>query len=58
MSDISEEIRQYFSELIKPLATNTSFKEIFDKMKEELIYKKNSEHNHKIYQLEIRVAIQ
>ena len=58
ISDISKEIRQYFSELIKPLATNTSLKEIFDKMKEELIYKKNSEHNHKIYQLESRVAIQ
>ena len=58
MSDISEEIRQYFSELIKPLATNTSLKEIFGKMKEEVIYKKYSEHNGKIYELESRVAIQ
>ena len=58
MSDISEEIHQYFSELIKPLATNTSLKEIFDKMKEEVIYKKYSEHNGKIYELESRVAIQ
>ena len=32
MSDISEEIQKYFSELIKPLATNTSLKEMFDKM--------------------------
>ena len=39
MSDISEEIRKYFSELIKPLATNTSLREIFDKMKEEVISK-------------------
>ena len=58
MSDISEEIHQYFSELIKPLATNTSLKEIFGKMKEEVIYKKYSEHNGKIYELESRVAIQ
>ena len=39
MSDISEEIRKFFSELIKPLATNTSLKEMFDKMKEEVISK-------------------
>ena len=32
-------IRKYFSELIKPLATNTSLKEMFDKMKEEVISK-------------------
>ena len=59
--DISEEIRKYFSELIKPLPTNTSLKEMFDKMKEELISKfesKISEQNDKIYELESRVAIQ
>ena len=39
MSEISEEICKYFSELIKPLATNTSLKEMFDKMKEEVISK-------------------
>ena len=39
MSDISEEIRKYFSEFIKPLATHTSLREIFDKMKEEVISK-------------------
>ena len=39
MSKISEEICKYFSELIKPLATNTSLKEMFDKMKEEVISK-------------------
>ena len=37
MSDISEEIRKYFTELIKPLATNTDLKKVFDKMKEEVI---------------------
>ena len=61
MSDISEEIQKYFSELIKPLATNTSLKEMFDKMKEEVISKfesKISEQNDKIYELESRVAIQ
>ena len=39
MSDISEEIRKYFSELIKPLATNASLKEMFEKMKEKVISK-------------------
>ena len=61
MSDISEEIRKYFSELIKPLATNTSLKEMFDKIKEEEISKfdsKISEQKDKIYELESRVAIQ
>ena len=61
MSDISEEIRKYFSELIKPLATNTSLREIFDKMKEEVISKfdwKISEQNDKIYERESRVTIQ
>ena len=56
MSDISEEIQKYFSELIKPLATNTSLKEILNKMKEEVISKfasKMSEQNDKIYELEI-----
>ena len=51
ISDISEEIRKYFSELIKQLATNTSLKELFDKMKEEVIPKfgsKISEQNNKI----------
>ena len=50
-SDISEEIRKYFSELIKPLARNAILKEMFDKMKEEVISKfelKISEQNDKI----------
>ena len=62
MSDISEEIRQYCSELIKSLATNTRLKEMFDKMKEEVIISKFeskiSEQNDKIHELESRVAIQ
>ena len=51
MSDISEEIRKYFFELIKPLATNASLKEMFEKMKEKVISKfepKISEQNDKI----------
>ena len=39
MSDISEEIQKHSSELIKPLATNVSLKEMFDKIKEEVIPK-------------------
>ena len=61
MSDISEETQKYFSELIKPLATNASLKEIFDKMKEKAISKfesKISEQNDQIHELESRVAIQ
>ena len=61
MSEISEEIRKYFSKLIKPLATNTSLKEMFDKLKEEVISKFKSnirKQNDKIYELESRIAIQ
>ena len=36
---ISEEIRSYFSDLIKPLATNQSFEEMFSKLKEEIVSK-------------------
>ena len=36
---ISEEIRNYFSDLIKPLATNQSLEEIFSKLKEEIVSK-------------------
>ena len=61
MLDISEEISKYFSKLIKPLATNTSLKEMFDKTKGEMISKfelKISEQNDKIYELVSRVVIQ
>ena len=36
---ISEEIHNYFSDLIKPLATNQSLEEMFPKLKEEIISK-------------------
>ena len=61
MSDVSKEIRDYFSELIKPLATNTGIKEMFDKLKEEILSKfetKIKEQDDKIHELESRVVIQ
>ena len=33
---ISEEIRNYFSDVIKPLAANQSLEEMFSKLKEEI----------------------
>ena len=36
---ISEEIRNYFSYLIKPLATKQSLEEMFSKLKEEIMSK-------------------
>ena len=51
MSDISEDVRKYFSELIKTLAINRTLKEMIHKMKEEVISKfesKISEKNDKI----------
>ena len=36
---ISEEIRNYFLDLIKPLATNQSLEEMFSKLKEEIMSK-------------------
>ena len=36
---ISEKIRNYFSDLIKPLATNQSLEEMFSKLKEEIVSK-------------------
>ena len=36
---ISEEIRNYFSDLIKPLATKQSLEEMFSKLKEEIMFK-------------------
>ena len=36
---ITEEIRNYFSDLIKPLATNQSLEEMFSKLKEEIVSK-------------------
>ena len=36
---ITEEILNYFSDLIKPLATNQSLEEMFSKLKEEIVSK-------------------
>ena len=36
---ISREIRNYFSDLIKPLATNQSLEEMLSKLKEETMFK-------------------
>ena len=61
ISGVSKEIRDYFSELIKPLATNTGIKEMFDKLKEEILSKfetKIKEQDDKIHELESRVVIQ
>ena len=37
MSVVSQEIQDYFSELVKPLATNEILNEIFKKLKEEIV---------------------
>ena len=36
---VSQEIRDYISELVKPLATNNILEDIFKKLKEEIIFK-------------------
>ena len=36
---MSEEIRNYFSDIIKPLATNQFIEEMFSKLKEEIVSK-------------------
>ena len=36
---VSQEIRQYSSELVKPLATNEILEDTFKKLKEEIISK-------------------
>ena len=36
---VSQETRQYFSELVKPLATNEILEKMFKKLKEEIISK-------------------
>ena len=36
---ISEEIRNYFLDFIKPLATNQSLEEMFSRLKEEIVSK-------------------
>ena len=58
---VSQEIREYFSELVKPLATNEILEDMFKKLKEEIISKfeeKFNEQNRKIDELEGKIAIQ
>ena len=57
---VSQEIREYFSELVKPLATNEILEDMFKKLKEEIISKfeeKFDEQNRKIDELEGTIAI-
>ena len=52
---VSQEILEYFSELVKPLATNEILEDMFKKLKEEIISKfeeKFDEQNRKIDELE------
>ena len=58
---VSQEIREYFSKLVKPLATYETSEDIFEKLKEEIISKfeeKFDEQNWKIDELEGKIAIQ
>ena len=58
---VSQEIREYFSELVKPLATNEILEDMFKKFKEGIISKseeKFDEQNRKIDELEGKIAIQ
>ena len=55
---VSQEIREYFSELIKPLATNEILGDMFKKLKEEIskFETKFAEQNRKIDELEGKLA--
>ena len=58
---VSQEIREYFSELVKPLATNEILEDMFKKFKEGIISKseeKFDEQNRKIDELEGKIPIQ
>ena len=59
---VSQEIRECFSELVKPLVTNEILEsDMFKKLKEEIISKfkeKFGEQNRKIDELEGKIAIQ
>ena len=58
---VSQEIHEYFSELVKRLATNEVLEDMFKKFKEEIISKfveKIDEQNRKIDELEGKIAIQ
>ena len=58
---VSQEICEYFSELVKPLAANEVLENKFKKFKEEIILKfeeKFHEQNQKIDELRGKIAIQ
>ena len=58
---VSQEIREYFSELVKPLATNGVLEDMFKKFKEEIISKfeeKFDEQDRTIDELGGEIAIQ
>ena len=58
---VSQELRDYFSELIDPLATNECLEQILQKLKEELVTKFEErfiEQDRKIDELEERVSFQ
>ena len=49
---ISEEIRNYFSDLIKPLVTNQSLEEMFSELKEEIMSKFEEKLEHQMNQID------
>ena len=60
MSVVSQEIQDYFSELVKPLATNEILNEMFKKLKEEIVSDfetKYNEQNKKIEELKSQIAL-
>ena len=58
---VSQELRDYFSELIQPLATNECLEQMFQKLKEKIVTKFEErfiEQNRKIDELEEQVLFQ
>ena len=58
---VLQEIREYFSELVRRLVTNKIWEDMFKKLNEEIISKseeKIDEQNRKIDKLEGKIAIQ
>ena len=49
---ISEEIRNYFSDLIKPLVKNQSLEEMFSELKEEIMSKFEEKLEHQMNQID------
>ena len=58
---VSQDLRDYFSELVQPLWTNECLEQIFQKLKEEIVTKFEErfiEQNKRIDELEERVSYQ